>query len=220
MSIAHKGVKHTLETRQKMSAHIKSEQHRKRLSIAQTGKKQTPETIAKMKTFQKGHVSWLKGKKHSEKTCKKISLNGIGRTHKGNKDFRHTEEAKQKIRESLISGIRFIPTKFKDTSIELAMESELTSRGVLFLKQTPLCKIAVVDFYLPEYQIVIECDGCFFHGCELHGSLKYHQDSIARDKKKNEILSLNGFRVFRFWEHEIKNSVEECVNSIFSDINL
>ena len=65
-------------------------------------------------------------------------------------------ETRQKIREYVVAH----PNKqFCDTGIELKIEAELIKRNIVFQKQVPLCKIARVDFYLPEYHIVIQADG-------------------------------------------------------------
>ena len=56
--------------------------------------------------------------------------------------------------------------KRKDTSIELKMERELKRNNIYYQKQVPLCKIAIVDFYLSEQKIVIECDGDYWHNLD------------------------------------------------------
>ena len=95
--------------------------------------------------------------------------------------------------------------KIKDTIIELKVEAELQKRGINYQKQVRLCKGAVVDFYLPEYKMVIECDGDYWHnriGCK------------EKDEQRDKILTLNGFDVHHFWEHEINKSVKKCINRI------
>jgi len=65
--------------------------------------------------------------------------------------------------------------------------------------------VAIVDFYLPEYRIVIECDGDYWHN--LPGTRE-------KDEMKDKVLIFNGFNVYRFWEHEINESVESCINKL------
>ena len=93
----------------------------------------------------------------------------------------------------------------KDTGIELKIEAELKKRNINYQKQIPLCKVAIVDFYLPEHRIVIQADGDYWHN--LKGS---KEKSIQQDA----ILTFNEFNVYRFWEHEINESVENCINKI------
>ena len=198
-----------------------------------------------IKGFQKGHKSGMTGKHHSEESKKKIGvLNSarmkgykmpqkvrlkISQTTKGrkphpnwletqkkawqsNRNKTHTKEHNQKIREAHIKNPF---KKFKETGIELKIENELKFRKINYQKQVPLCKIAIVDFYLPEYRIVIQCDGCFWHGCEIHKSKWADKmKKKNRDKEQDRVLAFNGFNVYRFWEHEINESPKNCINKI------
>lgn len=92
---------------------------------------------------------------------------------------------------------------FKDTSIELKTESLLRGLGIEYKKQVLLFNIAVVDFYLPRRNLVIQCDGCFWHGCPIHN--QSWSKRRERDASQDTILQQNGLIVLRFWEHEIKS---------------
>lgn len=140
--------------------------------------------------FEKGHKQFNTGRT-CFKTGQKVTLG-----------FKHSEEFKKRKREWMIEHPNRI---FKDTKIELKMEAELQRRGINYQKQVPLCKIARVDFYLPEYRMIIQCDGDYWHNLQ-----KVKERSIKQDK----VLTFNGFNVYRFWEHEIKKSVESCVDKL------
>ena len=101
---------------------------------------------------------------------------------------------------------------FKNTSIELKVEKELKNRKINYQKQVGLCNIAIVDFYLPEHNIVIEADGCYWHGCPIHfpNNLKGKE----KDKLKTETLIANGYQVYRFWECEINASPKMCIDRL------
>jgi len=121
----------------------------------------------------------------------------------------HSEKTKNKMREWHIAH----PNKiFSNTSIEQKIAIELTKRRIYFQQNVPLCKIANVDFYLPEYHIVIQCDGCFYHSCPIHNPSWFTR--IEHDRKQDVILTLNDLKVYRFWQHEINKSAEECINKI------
>lgn len=141
--------------------------------------------------FEKGHEQLNTGRTRFKK--------GLTPWNKGTKA---SEETKQKKREWMIEHPNRV---FKDTKIELKMEAELQRRGINYEKQVPLCKVARVDFYLPEYRIVIQCDGDYWHNLPKVKERGIKQDSV---------LTFNGFNVYRFWEHEIKESVEYCVDKI------
>ena len=146
---------------------------------------------------------WHKGKVVSEETKRKIGIKNTGR--------KQSIEAKKKNSEWHIDNPN---RKFKETSIERIMEKELQKRGIEYLKQVPLCRVAIVDFYLPDYKVAIQCDGCYWHGCPIHEPSAY-VERRNRDIGIDIIIESNGFRVFRFWEHEINDSIENCVNKIF-----
>ena len=76
-----------------------------------------------------------------------------------------------------------------------------------------MCKIAIVDFYLPELNTVIQCDGCYWHGCPVHfpNTTVLQKNKKKRDAKQDFILEAGGLKVHRFWEHEINQSAEECI---------
>jgi DNA mismatch endonuclease (patch repair protein) len=195
-----KGSKHTKETK-------------KKISLANAGRVISEETRKKMSVALIGNTRSL-GYRHSEKAKKKISVALIGNTRTlGNRNFhgrRHSEESKKKMS---LAHIANPSRKFKDTIIELKVEKELINRKIEYVKQHPLCKEAIVDFYLPGINIVIQCDGCYWHNCPGH----YPDAYIGRrdrDAEQDLVLTSNGYKVYRFWEHEINTSVSECLDRI------
>ena len=159
----------------------------------------------------------LKGHKLSNDTKKKISKSLLGRFEGKKNPFfgkKHTQEVKEKSRiraiQQLASGI----FKNKTTSIELNLEKELFRRNVKYIKQFPLAKITVVDFYLPEHKIVIYADGEFWHKSDWARK----QGTIKKDEKQNKVLAENGYKVFRFSEAEISRSAQMCIDKVTSFI--
>ena len=180
-----------------------SEEHKKKLSEAMEGRNPN---VGLETRFKKGHKSFMtdevkgkismamKGIQHTEDARKKMSIAAKGR--------KFSEETRKKLRERIINN----PNKiFKNTSIELKVEEELRNRNIDYQKQVPLCKVAVVDFYLPEYRIVIQCDGDYWHNLPDHK---------VRDEIQDRVLNFNGFNIFRFWEHEIDTDVKKCIDKI------
>lgn len=96
-------------------------------------------------------------------------------------------------------------TPRKDTSIEIAIEKELKERNILYQKQVSLCGVTIADFFIPEFNIVIFCDGEYWHNLPK---------AKARNKKQNQVLRRNGCKVFRFSEEDIKESPSNCLNQI------
>lgn len=206
----------------KYKEYMHSHEYRDKMSKIMTGKN----TWSKGRKLSKEHIEKIRlsstGRLHTDEAKRKVGLSSKGRVHseeskrkngdarRGKKMPPRSEEFKTKMREIRLNN----PYKiFKDTSIELKVEAELQKRGIIYQKQVPLCKIAIVDFYLPEYRIIIQCDGCYYHNCPIHHPNAYigiHERSTRQDS----VLTFNGFNVFRFWEHEINKSVEECIDKI------
>lgn len=84
-----KGIPATPEARAKMSAHVFTEEHRRKLSESHMGGK------GSYTSFAKGCVSWNKGKSLSKETRLKISVANKGRYHRPG--YSPTEETRRKI---------------------------------------------------------------------------------------------------------------------------
>lgn len=147
------------------------------------------------------------GLKHgpaSEERKKKIS-NKL----KGNKNGvgRQVSNFEIQLKRKLMTGNtiwKLAKRKTRDTIPELLIEAELKRQNVYYIKQAYICGFSV-DFYLPEIRTIIECDGDYWHNLP---------EVKIKDAKKNAIWAFEGFKVMRFWEHEIKKSAFTCVNSI------
>ena len=96
------------------------------------------------------------------------------------------------------------------TGIEIKIGGALLVAGLKFKEQFPLEGITVVDFYLPEYGIVIYCDGDFWH----KGEWAKRHNVVKKDNWQNKILESRGYKVFRFGEADIDTSPEKCVNLV------
>lgn len=75
------------------------------------------------------------------------------------------------------------------------------------------------DITFPKGKIAVFIDGCFWHGCSQHlrlpsTNIDYWQTKIeknmSRDKTTNRALKKNGWRIFRFWEHELRHFDKRC----------
>lgn len=152
----------------------------------------------------------FKEKRRKHMTGSKQSPELIAKRVNSRKGYRHSEETRKILSERKIHN----PAKvFKDTKIELKIENELIKRGINYQKQVPLCKIAIVDFYLPEHRIVIQADGCYWHNCPIHSNKKL-PGKTEKSENQDRGLSFNGFNVYRFWEHDINKSVEDCIDQL------
>ena len=176
------------------------ERQRKNSARYWLGKKRAPfseETKRKMGLAHTGRVA-------SARTREKMSIaqrgNKYGLGGKGALGYRHSEDAKRRIREYQVLNPN---KKFSNTSIEVKMMELLDILGIEYLFQFPVEKYAVPDFYIPSKKLAIFCDGCYWHGCPDHYPTR--TEKIEKDNRQSTRLREMGYEVLRFWEHDIKN---------------
>lgn len=86
------------------------------------------------------------------------------------------------------------------------------------------------DILMKKYKLVIFVDGEFWHGYNWEDKKKKIKTNssfwipkiernIQRDKENEEELIELGFRVIRFWEHEIKKKLQDCLDKVSYLIN-
>lgn len=151
------------------------------------------------KTIEKRSFA-LRGKKRSLESIKRYSLSKTG--EKNPMFGKH--------------HVGFLGIKKIGTSIELKVEKELINRNIEYNKNFPLLNIANVDFYLPNYNIVIQCDGCYWHNCLIHRPLG-NIGSRDKDEKQDLKFEEEGIEVYRLWEHEINHPERKYSGSVTVD---
>jgi len=103
-------------------------------------------------------------------------------------------------------------TRRRDTGPEKALAEALVHVGMSF--ETDYPPMAAIrrkaDIAFPRHRLAIFVDGCFWHGCPLHGTWpkansKFWRDKILangqRDADTDKRLRSAGWIVLRFWEH-------------------
>jgi len=113
----------------------------------------------------------------------------------------------------------------KNTKPELFLRKALWSKGLRYRLKSNLP--GRPDIIFPGKRLAVFVDGCFWHGCPQHCQLP-EENSVfweeklsknkARDQKINHMLKQKNWKVLRFWEHEIKASLPECVEKVFQAI--
>ena len=185
--------------------------------------------------FQKGQVSHNKGKKATLETRKKQSHSATLRfqTQKHPHEGTHRSDATKKLLRE--ARLRQSPMSFKETTGEKKMNEILKNAGIKFEKQKSISDpVCITDFYVnPKTCIFV--DGDYWHAnpndyvrkkklCpgfkpndQITGK-KYAKDKWARDKKITQQLKKKGYRVIRFWESELENYREKCIQKMYSII--
>lgn len=119
--------------------------------------------------------------------------------------------------------------KSSNTTPELLLRKALWKNGIrgwrIHSKDLP----GRPDIVFTKKKIAIFVDGCFWHGCpECYRRPNSRQDywdqklerNIARDRKNENDLRGAGWKVVRFWEHEIMNKINSCTSKVNEMINI
>jgi very-short-patch-repair endonuclease len=149
------------------------------------------------------------------------SLKSIGKKSSINAKNRwnnKTEDEKKEAIKQLNNAM--IQTK-KPTKIEVAMKSFLDENEIKNKKNYTINNF-LVDFYLTDYNFVIECDGDYWHANPKFFSNKTltvpQLKNIERDKRKNEMLLNENIPFLRFWECDINKDFKSVKNKILTSI--
>lgn len=92
----------------------------------------------------------------------------------------------------------------RTSSIEAAM-SDAFARIKLMASPQVVIGPYIVDFALPDAQIVVECDGTYWHG---------RPEQKVRDKRKDTYLRNHGWIVIRLTEEAINESPDDCAMKV------
>ena len=109
-----------------------------------------------------------------------------------------------------------------NTVPERALRSELHRRGLrFFVHRRPVAGLRrEADIVFPRSRVAVFVDGCFWHGCPLHGTQPKRNESFWRDKiignqtrdiETDTRLVECGWLSVRVWEHE---SPEEAADRV------
>lgn len=112
--------------------------------------------------------------------------------------------------------------KSKDSKMEQVIRQELQSKGLEY--QTNVKELAgKPDIVFENKKVAVFLDSCFWHGCKDHCRLPqtnrdYWEAKIAknieRDARINRLYEERGWKVLRFWEHDLKANLSSIISKI------
>ena len=100
------------------------------------------------------------------------------------------------------------------TKPELALRRELFRQGLRYRVGVQLVlpdRKVRPDIVFPRRKVAVFLDGCFWHGCPVHGRMPsdptgYWRAKIGRNQRRDVLvddeLRVAGWTVVRVWEHE------------------
>lgn len=214
---------------------------KKHLHIIQKGKTQeeifgdmnSPERIkaiseARKKRFKSGeynHVKKaIKEARKDPNLGKKISKGAKGIPKPKPEGFgvgrKHSKETKKKMSESAIKNI-LKTGKVKRSKLEYKFEKTLQEFNIGYSHSYYIPSIKkIYDFYIPEFKILIKVDGDFWHcNPQTHPlpECKTQTINLKNDKLKNQWAKENGYKLLRFWEHDINNNIKQVKQTLLEN---
>lgn len=118
----------------------------------------------------------------------------------------------------------------KNTKPELAFRKALWAAGYRYRIDSKKL-IGRPDVVLNKYKTIVFIDGEFWHGQnweERKQKIKSNRDfwiaKIERNKQRDQEVNLEldrlGYKVFRFWENQIKKELDACLHKVITHLEL
>jgi DNA mismatch endonuclease (patch repair protein) len=108
-----------------------------------------------------------------------------------------------------------------DTQPELLLRRACWRIGLRYRLNTQLP--GRPDFVLPGCKVAVFVDGCFWHGCPEHYKAPATRATFwqlkraanaRRDERVNDALAALGWTVVRIWEHDVRRSLVQAVETV------
>ena len=142
----------------------------------------------------------------------------------------YTRNGRAPIPESEVTSRVMSANRPKDTKPELLMRWALRHVGIpgyrMHWKKAP----GRPDIAYPGRKIAVFVNGCYWHRCpkcdlplpksNTEYWKKKFEKNVERDARKKQSLEETGWKVFIFWECDIKKDPVECALEVKSFINL
>lgn len=117
----------------------------------------------------------------------------------------------------------------KDTNAEVEVRRELHARGVRFRTDVKLESDlrTRADIAWRGLRLAVFIDGCFWHGCPTHATrptanaewwAEKLDANMKRDRRTDAQLSVRGWVVRRYWEHEAPALVADDLYAVLLEL--
>ena len=182
-----------------------SDEAKQRLSERNKKWRETPDGKRLFDKFiragiEKARLSHL-GKPLSQEHKEKISKALSGEKH-FNFGKHLSEETKVKIRKARLNQ----KILFRDTSIELKVKNQLERAGINFFHPWNLKLFYQCDFFIPSLNLIIECDGTYWHSLEKNRLRDIRKDKYAKEEGYNmlrlsqDLINTSHFDIMKYLE--------------------
>lgn len=122
-------------------------------------------------------------------------------------------------------GIEILNEKFRETSLERNLKELLIICGTKFEQHFTL-NFRIYDFYLEDYNLIIEANGDYWHCNPKIYPAKApiddnQREGIRRDEVKTKLAKKAGYKILFIWESEVNHKKEkllEILNNFKNEI--
>ena len=195
----HKGSRQTEQTKKKISNTLKDRFKDPDYVHPNKGKKRAPFTDLTKQRISKNTIGKKRGplsQEQKDKLSKK--LKGIPKPPR-------TQEHKDKIRRGVLKYLSENRYNLRKPTGPEIKTKEVLERCNIKFKEQFVIKDRLYDFYLPDYNLLIEIDGIYWHSKNV---LQKNMTRIQKQIKiidiyKNKLATEQGYTLVRFWEDEL-----------------
>jgi DNA mismatch endonuclease (patch repair protein) len=104
-----------------------------------------------------------------------------------------------------------------NTEPEMLLRRALFSLGLRYRLNRLVAPRSKADIVFPKAHVAVFVDGCFWHGCPIHGRKRFRGPNASnwrakmrrnrkRDEKNTELATAAGWKVIRLWECTVRQS--------------
>ncbi|MFL9869542.1 very short patch repair endonuclease [Paraburkholderia fungorum] len=120
-------------------------------------------------------------------------------------------------------SVRMSRVRQAGTDVELRLRKALWNAGFRYHLRTANKLPGRPDIVFVNRKVAIFVDGCFWHGCPIHGTkpktnAQFWDEKIKRNRERDQEVDGKlveaGWRVIRLWEHEVRKELPACVRRI------
>ena len=114
----------------------------------------------------------------------------------------------------------------KGTKVEVALRKAVWRNGLRYRLHAKLP--GTPDLVFRRSKVALFIDGCFWHGCPIHGVrpktnrafwTEKLRKNFERDERANRELKKMGWKVIRCWEHDIEQQLDKLVARVGRIVN-
>jgi DNA mismatch endonuclease (patch repair protein) len=108
--------------------------------------------------------------------------------------------------------------KGRATNVQKRLWRAIETAGLTFEKEHIVKPKFIVDAAFPEQSLIVELDGCYWHGheCRFNELTERQEKQQKRDRARDKYLKTCGWTVLRFWECDFNKDPGACIERVLS----